>query len=198
MADTTTNESPTEIVPTVLGEYLLKEVSSLREFFPEFPSPNATLRKPCITIFAATNPFEPIVPYPKSPVQPGDIVNSKAPVLWVVGRYDVGLQLDLWTRNKEERDDMFDQLFNALNPNISPMGLVLPMEDYYGQLCEYVYNGHEINDSEERAQRDEWRMTLNILANFRAIRAKKEYVIEQTQTAAEIELAGEISSDVKV
>ena len=193
MADTTNNESISEIVPKTLGKHLVGSVSSLREYYQEFPSANRKLRMPSISVFVSSAPFRAITPYLKKEVTPADITNSKANVLWVVGIYDFTMQVDLWARTKEERDDLTDQLFNALNPNINPMGVVLPMEEYFGQLCDYVYNGHETNDSEERSQRDEWRMTFNVLATCRAIRTEKAFIIEQTQTSAELEADGEIS-----
>jgi hypothetical protein len=198
VADTTQNESITEAVPTVLGKYLVDEVNSLREYYPEFPAPNMTLEMPSVSIFAPSPEFRPLTPYLKKPVDPAEIVNHKAPVQWVVGIYDFNLQLDLWARSKEERDDMFDQLFNALNPDIQPMGLRLQMEEYFGQLCEYVYNGHEVSDSEERSQRDEWRLTLNVLATCKAIRTRKEFISTDVDTAADIEESGEISTTFKV
>lgn len=195
MADTTANnESISEIVPKKLGQYLLTQVASLKEYYPEFPSPNMTLKNPSVSVFATTSDFRAGAPYKKSPVEPADITDSKATVEYVVGIYDFSIQLDLWTRNKEERDDLFDQLFNALNPNIEPMGLTLVMEEYFDQLCEYTYVGHEYGDSEERAQRDEWRVTLNLLATCKAIRTKEDFIMEDLQTASEIEQEGEIST----
>jgi len=192
VADKTDNEAITEIVPKRLGQYLLDTVSSLREFHPEFPPANMSLRLPSITAFAPDPDFRPLTPYLKNPA--ANIKNSKAKLQYVVGIYDFTIQLDLWTGNKEERDDLFDELFNALNPNITPMGLGLVMEEYFDQICDYLYVGHKHGDSEERSQRDEWRITLNLLATCNAIRTKKEFIIEDTQTASEIEDAGEIST----
>lgn len=198
MADRTENEAITEIVPKRLGQYLLKTISDFKEFHPEFPPANMPLRLPSITIFAPDPDFRPLTPYLKKPIDPANIKNSKAKVEYVVGIYDFTIQLDLWAGTKEERDDLFDQLFNALNPNVNPMGLLLVMEEYFDQICDYVYVGHKYGDAQERSQRDEWRLTLNLLATCNAIRVKKEFVIEDLQTASEIEVTGEISNTVNV
>lgn len=197
MSDSTSNnESITEIVPKALAAYLLKNVQGLKQAFDEFPASTQKIDMPSVSVFASSNAeFRPLMPYTQ-PIT--GIANSKAKVRWVVGIYDFTLQLDLWARNKEERDDVFDSLFNALNPKISPMGLVLTMEEYFNQLCDYLYVGHTFQDSEVRAQRDEWRVTMNLLVTCKAIRERSEFIIETTPTAAEIELAGQVDSTVVI
>lgn len=185
MADNTSNESVTEIIPKVLGTYLLEAVDALEEFYDEFPNHNQRIDMPSVSIFAKAPEFKPMAtPYRLNPVT--DITNSKSDILWVVGDYDFDLQLDLWAGSKEELDDVFDALFNALNPSIRPMGLTLPMEEYYGILCSYLYTGHNREASSITAQTDEWRITFNILVTCQAIRNSKEFIIEQTELLSEI------------
>ena len=202
MADnTTSNESVTEIVPKVLGEYLKSNVSGIREYYDEFPNASMSMRTPSVSVITKSYEFSPEMnPYKTKAVDPGDIVANKAKVLYVVGDYEVGIQLDIWCGSKEERDDYFDAVFNALNPLISPMGLTLNMDEYFGCLCDYLYVGHEFADSEERSQRDEWRATLSLLATCKAIRDRKEFIITDTPTPAEIEAepGSEISTTVVV
>lgn len=194
---TTTNESITEIVPKVLAAYLKLNVPALQQVFDEFPASTQKINMPSVSVFASSDAkFRPLMPYVTSQGATG--VDNKANVRWAVGIYDFNLQLDLWARNKEERDDVFDSLFNALNPNISPMGLVLPMMEYFNQLCDYLYVGHTFQDSEVRAQRDEWRVTFNLLVTCKAIRERSEFIIETTQTAAEIEQVGQIDETVVI
>lgn len=186
MSDSTgRNEAITEIVPKKLGQYLLDEVSGLKEYYDEFPAPNMTLKMPSVSIHAVAPEFRPqAVPYrQKDPIVPNTTPGQdQTPqhTNWVVGFYDTKLQLDIWAGNKEERDDLYDAVFNALNPKISPMGLTLKMDEYFDQLCDYLYVSHVYSDSEERSQRDEWRATLTILATCNVIRTRKEFVIETT------------------
>lgn len=187
MADNTSNESVTEVVPKVLGTYLKDNVSALREWYDEFPSSNRRMDMPSVSIFAKSPEFKPSAhPHLLNPVDPGDIVNSKANTLWVVGDYDFSLQMDLWAGSKEELDDLYDALFNALNPSITPMGLTLPMEEYYNQLCSYLYVKHSREASEIASQTDEWRITFDILATCQVIRNSKEFIIESTELIDEI------------
>ena len=76
-------------------------------------------------------------------------------------------------------------MFNALNPNISPMGLVLALEEYNNQLCDIVMTGHEHGDSKDRSERDDWRTTLKLLATCKAVRIRKDFVIEDTEITVE-------------
>lgn len=189
MADTTGNESITEIVSKRLGQYLVEEIQDYRDYYAEFPQASRDFRTPSVSVVVATSDFAPTTPYPCLPIEPTDIVNNKAEYKWAVGTYDFSIQLDIWARNKEERDDLFDATLNALNPDITPMGLRLEMEEYFDQLIEYVYTGHSLGDSEQRSQEDEWRVTVTLLATCKAVRTRTEFIITDTPTPAEIESA---------
>lgn len=198
MDSTPNNESLSEILPKKLAAYLKANVSGLVETYGEFPSANQRMNLPALSVFTVRPDFRPLAPY-TMPIDPDDVdENNQTTVKWVVGIWDYVLQLDLWARNKEERDDLHDAIFNALNPNISPMGLVLVMDEYFNQRCDYVYTGYEHQDSQEKSQRDEWRVTLNLLATCKAIRERQEFIITDPASAPEIEQAGQIDRTVVV
>lgn len=180
MADSTgKNESISEIVPWQLGKYLRDKVGGLKEFYDEFPNASQKFKMPSVSVISTRSDFKPTgVPYKTKPIENVDITDHKAPVLYVVGDYEITIQLDIWAGSKEERDDLFDATFNALNPNISPMGLDLVLAEYFGCRCNYLYVGHAFDDSEISSQKDEWRATLNIIATCKAIRDRKEFVME--------------------
>lgn len=185
MSDTTTHESITEVLPQMLAEYLLDSVPALKDALDEWPQANEDLDMPCVTVLSQNPAFRPLMPYYIKPTD-AEIAANKAKVKYVVGIYDIPLQLDLWARNKEERDDLFDALFNVLNPRISPMGLVLDLgEEYHDQLCDIIYTGHNHGDTQERSERDEWRTTLTLNATCKAIRVREEFVIETTEVTVE-------------
>lgn len=199
MDSTSKNESITEIVPYSLGKYLKDKVPGIKEFYDEFPNASVSFKMPSVSVICKNTEFVPTaVPYKTRPVADGDILSNKASVLWVVGDYNFTIQLDLWTGSKEERDDLYDAVFNWLNPRISPMGLTLIMDEYFGSLCDYLYVGHTFSDSEESSQKDEWRATLNVLATCKALRDRKEFIITDPDTAKEIEDTGQIDTTVVV
>lgn len=187
MADSTSrNESITEILPKALGKYLLDEVSGLKDYYDQFPAPNRSIDMPSVSILFQTPEFTPeSVPYLVNPVDPSQVQSSKSRVKWVVGQYEGRVQLDLWTRNKEERDDLTDAIFNALNPNITPMGLTLELDEYFGVLCDYLYVGHGFEDSEITSQTDEWRTIFEILISCKAVRERREFIIEDSELQLE-------------
>jgi len=186
---TSTNEGISEIIPKRLGEYLLGAVTALKDFNDEFPTANVELRLPSVSIFA-NSPLN-FVPQANSvPVtQPVSIVpatlpgeNQKKPVVrWMVGQYDGTIQLDLWAGDKEERDDLTDALFNALNPTIKPMGLTLQMDEYFDVLCDYLYVSHNFEDTDVSSQTGEWRTKFEILVTCKAVREREEFIIEDSQ-----------------
>lgn len=187
MSDRTDNESITEIVPLTLTEFIEDNINDIKETDIDFPAPHRRLNLPAVTVSAPDPDFAPTgVPYPIKDVEDSDITNSQAQVEWIVGEYNFELQLDLWAGSKEELDDKFDELFNVLNPKITPMGVTLPMEKYYNINCDYLYTGHTRTSGEGESQRDEWRMTMTILATCKAVRSKKEFIIEETEIVSEI------------
>jgi len=193
LADRTTNEGISEIIPLTLGRYLVDTVRDLQEFYDEFPSGNMKIDLPSVSIFANTdlvfipqgNPSPVKKPDPISPpTLPGE-TQVKTLVQWMVGQYDGTLQVDLWAGTKEERDDLTDALFNALNPTIKPMGLTLPMTEYFGVLCDYLYVGHNFEDTEGSSQTDEWRTKFELLVTCKAVRERQEFIIEDSELQLE-------------
>lgn len=179
------NESLTEALPFHLGEYLMANVQGLKEYLEEWPEPNMQLDMPCVAISLGNPNFRPLSPYYIKP-DPADVLNNQVAVKWVTGIWDMTVTIHLWAQNKEQRDDMFDAIYNALNPRINPMGLDLQLPNYFNQLCGLDFVGHTLGDSEEQAQRDEWHVAFNVLATCKAIRTRKEFVIGEIQTQVDV------------
>ena len=186
--DSTINsESLSEVIPKALGVHLLKNVKGLRDFYDEFPAANRSVRTPSVSIIVSSDDFRAVnhkIPQ-KSTVAPSPATvtgedQKKQQVNWVVGIEDFTLQLDIWARNKEERDDLVQSVFNAMNPEIDPSGLRLVLDEYFGQLCDYLTINRKNGDTEERSQTDEWRSTWEILATCKAVQTREEFVIETT------------------
>lgn len=179
MADRTKNESITEVLPQILADYLKKECKSLKQTIIGFPEPNLRLRTPCVSVYIPRLDYAPSAT-PYKALQ-GETQNNQAQVNWVVGDYEATIKLDLWAANKEELDDVFDQVFNCLNPTICPTGFSLVMEDYFDQCANLVYIGHDRVNNEQDSKQDNWRITLDVLAACNAIRSRKEYIIGSTE-----------------
>jgi hypothetical protein len=196
---TSRNESITEVIPKALGKYLLDNVEGLKEYYDQFPAPNMSINTPSVSILMKAPVFSPRAEiYPVEDINPLNITDNKSRVDWVVGEYEVKIQMDLWARNKEERDDLTDALFNGLNPDIQPMGLRLVLDEYFYCIADYLYVGHNFEDNEITAQTDDWRTTFEILVTCKAVRTRKEFIITSTPTPKEIEDVGQINYTVVV
>jgi hypothetical protein len=158
-----------------LGKSLKAAMPSLQAVGYEFPAPNVGLKYPSLTILAGNPVFTPLDPYL---LEQSDTEGHKASVARVVGSYDLTLQLDLWCRDKVERANLWEEFFAAINPEITPMGLSLQLDGYYGIWCRYDLTGYALDDSEVSSQRGEWRARINVLANTRAVLEKTEFVID--------------------
>ncbi len=186
------NDEIAEIVPKALGEYLLNNVSGLREFYDEFPSANNAFTTPSVSVIVSTDDFraiankQPLTP-PVAPSPPTGSGEDQEPqqVHWVVGFRDFTIQLDIWAGSKEERDDLVGAVFNAMNPKIDPSGLVLNLDEYFNQLCDYLVINRNNGDTEQSSQTGEWRSTWTILASCKSIQTRQEFVIENTDLDAE-------------
>jgi len=179
LADTTSTESVIDEVVKRLALHLKASVPSLKSVLEDFPEPNEKLVYPCVSITTQAPEFRAVSPYVVRPVSP--VKNNSADIMWVIGIYDFKLQLDIWARNKEERLDVFDLVFNAINPVIEVMGLSLRLKDYYDIWCRYDLDKHSIVDDEGTSQRAEFRMKLDLLANCRAIRVNRAKVMSEIQ-----------------
>lgn len=172
-------ESVTKEVAKRLALYLKTATPEIKNVLEYFPEPNEKLVYPCISLTVGKPAFRALSPYEKEKTTPSA---NKSDVQYVVGIYDIIVQLDIWSRNKEERDDLYETVFNALNPNIVPMGLSLQLKDYYNQWCRYDISNYEFIESEEQSQRGEFRVKFDLLTTCKAIRFGKQYVMATIET----------------
>lgn len=164
-----------EVLET-LGKQLQDNMPSLAKVIYAFPSANVSLQYPSISIILTRPEFLPIQ---REIFEQSDISDDfKSEVKYINGEYDLALQLDLWCRDKVERFALYEELMDALNPNSELKGLSLKLEKYHGVYCRYDMIDMLFSDNEGASQRAEWRLTVNVLANTRSIKAESEYMID--------------------
>lgn len=165
-------------VTAALGTYLKARMPSVRQVLNEWPSGNIALDMPSLSLLTSgTANFIPVQPYLLSV---GPVVDHKATSLYVIGEYEVKLQIDLWARNKIERQKVLQEFIDAFYEPVDPPGLHLVLADYYSVLCTYWQEGYRNQDSEASAQRQEWRTTFDVTAMAFAIRTRVDSIIETT------------------
>ena len=172
-------ESITDIVLESLGAYLKSNISGLKQVIHGFPEPNLNMRFPSISVLSKRPIYNNVQPYEFSK---GQVSGAKAKVKFVVGQYDWKLQVDLWERTREEVDDLYERFFLALNKDIpESTGLVLTMDKYHGNTCEYTQTGVEPKTKSGESTRKQWRISVDLIANCMAIVEKDQYIITQQQ-----------------
>lgn len=170
-------DSCLKAVIEALGIHLKENMPRLKQVIYEFPAPGVKLLYPTLSIIHEGNPlFTNLQPYE---LEKGAIANHKAPVQYVVGQYELRLQLDLWCGNKEERYRMYDEFFQAFNKDINPMGLSLKLSKYHNLWTRFDQVGQDFPDNQEASQTSEWRARVSILAHCKAVLGKVESIITE-------------------
>lgn len=160
--------------------YLVTEIPTLLKIYDDFPNPSEVLSMPCATVFTGSPSYASISPYITSQDSAGVGAHS-APVRYVVGSYEFPLQIDLWVPYKIQRTDFYDKLFNAINKVVNPMGLFLPLTDYYGEIAEIHITGFKYIEDEASAQRKEYRVKVDLRATVNHVVQKTENLMQDLQ-----------------
>lgn len=160
-------------VPELLKQlklHIQTNVPSLKAVHEEFPPANLALQYPCVSLHQSSVEHTNLDPYALDPdaVLVPDLQN-KVTTKWVVGQYDLTIQVDVWARNKVERDLVSELVYAALNPLIRPRGLSLQLTDYHNIWARYDVAANVIDDSDASVQRQEWRQRIDILAHCKVI-----------------------------
>lgn len=168
----------TKAVLSALSQHLLEKMPLLEKVLLQFPEANDELQYPCISL---TIPGDMTLrsQFPEQFAQ-GDTAEHKAAVKYDVGDYSCDIQADLWCGSKQERHELYEELFRAFSAQLPIMGLTLPLTEYHGVLARYDLSVLSFpNDDESASQRKEWRGIVRILAQFQAIREQDEFIITQ-------------------
>jgi len=175
-------ESVTKELLERLGKHLQSNVGKLAQVIYEWPAANVALKYPSLSIITKGEPrYENLAPYVWENEAPN--ASNKTAVKYVVGAYEWPLQLDLWTKSKEDRHEYYQKLFLAFNTNLDAPGINATMENYHDAIARYDFIGFQYQDDEISAQRTEWRVTMNVLAQCKAIVTKDEFAIITSQVS---------------
>lgn len=146
---------------TSLQEYLKKEIPKIRNISREWPNPSYKFKPPELSIISSLHQITPARPYVVGQVQVKNIARYKYNFL--VGYVDFNLQVDLWTDNKEERQDLMQKISEVFNPEIDrSSGLSLVMDDYHDRRCRFEIDSTNIDDNDDSAIRSEWRYRIMV------------------------------------
>lgn len=171
--------SITEEITLALAEFLKAKMPELRAVYDEYPEPNYKIQTPSASIMTQNPTFSTQTPKPIS--LPNPDAKNQMNVKWIMGHYQIPLQLDLWAANKRQRNQLFEAAFVVLNNEVWPQGLNLPLYRYYNQFAHYHVRSYSLMESEDGSQRQERRARIDLIADVNAIVERKEYGITQIQ-----------------
>ena len=174
----------TRSLTKTLMKHFKDNMPSIEKAYDEFPNQQQKLVMPSFSVTIQTPKLEPRTPSTISigtKITEGENAN-KALIRRVIGVYDFSLQLDFWCESKVQRHDIYEEFINALNNNQSTAGMILTLEDYYGEKMTIdAVDPSFVDDNEESAQRGEWRFKVNVFGNSRCIQEKLEYIISKVE-----------------
>jgi len=168
-------ESVTEEIGNALGAHLEQAIKGLRTM-NGFPEANMPLKYPTISMTIKTMAHTNIWPYVH---KIGPVATNKALVQYVTGSYDFSMQLDIFERSKEEREDLYQKFYSVFNRDFPRPGLKLVLENYYNIVCSYQITRYAPDMTNDRSMTKDWRAVVDIEGNCMAIREASQPIITQ-------------------
>lgn len=161
---------PVESAVDALSEYLKPKMPEIVTLIQDFPSANISLKYPAMT-FSHNTP-DPVFtpqspPYEFSRGLPD--ANGKTLIQLVKGQWDFSIQVDMWARNKPERDKLFAHFFSVFNNMENPAGLSLQVKKHFNTWARYDLDHFKHFDDGETSQQGIWRTMLTVLVNLKHI-----------------------------
>lgn len=169
-----------QAVNEALAAYLTAQIAGLT-VLTEWPYANQKLTYPSVSIFAVDPRYTNFPPRIVTKTPPD--VNNQSTVTYEVGAWDYTIQLDLWCRNKVERNTVLGQLADAINPSPGngSAGLALTLASYYNEIARLDIDRQKYVQDESASQRQEWRGLITLLVNVRAIKQQTMYAIKSLE-----------------
>lgn len=185
------NESITKTLVQFLEEAFANEIEEeTLNILEEWPSPE--YQNKCVTIAVTTvgeGELQNLMPTVfNRQDNPED--TSQLLVDYLVGQYNLSIQVDVWTEYKATRNDWYEKIDDLLDSQFTnseqSRGLSLRMVEYFEAIARYDQIGYNYSDSGESAQRSEWRVRFNISTSFPKIRRKIQSKIIEATVVADI------------
>jgi hypothetical protein len=172
-------KQPSAIRETVkaLCAWLTTNCPSIVQVYDQFPSPGEKLNYPSASVHSTAPLFTPLFPYviAKGAKDPD---TGLTPVTKVVGMMDFTLKLDLWCAYKPQRDSIFEEIASAFSLNSDVQGIDLTLTSYFNECIHYSISNVQYIEDEASAQRNEWRVIVDVLVNMRNIKLYSLKTIE--------------------
>lgn len=173
-----------QAVIKAISTYLKTAIPSLQAVTDDWPNASQNLKYPSITVLTGDFQFtqqENYVIWKNSVAE----LDGKVKVRKVNGSYDFTLKAHLWADSKPKRQELYELVMNAMNPNFSISGLRLQLADYFNEWATFDVSKNVFLDNEESSQRSERRVIVDILVNVRSVVETTNYLIEEIENTLE-------------
>lgn len=165
-----------------LAEYLKTAIPELKQVLTEWPDPKVQMSLPCVSIVTAGTPdYTHLMPTIQKKSDSDSPLQKQ--VVYLVGQYDSRLQVDVWCEYKSQRDEFLEKVMDAFNGQFlsggQTTGLSLELIDYHNAIARYDQVGYTYLDSEDNSIRSEWRVKVDVLANYPRLSMKQEYIMDE-------------------
>lgn len=182
-------ENPKTAVVDELIAFLKRELPGIGSTSSEWPEPGQAIVYPALAVITRGDAI--FTPQKKREdlsargddyeVSPG---KPRIATRYVVGRWEIPLQIHLWAVSKIERTKLDMLMVVALNAREGG-GLALRLKQSFGEWATITMQKARYNDTEESTQRKEWRVIVDVVADCNALVAKVDPVILTTEVQSE-------------
>lgn len=173
-----------QAVIKAISTYLKTAIPSLQAVTDDWPNASQNLKFPCITVLTGDFQFVQQENYVVSKNTTPEL-DGKVKIRKVNGSYDFTLKAHLWADSKPKRQELYDLVMNAMNPNSTISGLRLQLADYFNEWATFDVSKNVFLDNEESSQRAERRVIVDILVNVRSVVETTNYLIEEIENTLE-------------
>jgi hypothetical protein len=183
--DLTVTLPESEIAIQELKKYLeLNMGNAVDKYYGEWPDSHLGEYENTLSIHTVNAAHTHVMPSKESET---DIIEdaSKVAALYRTGKFDLTLQVDIWSPYKVKRNELFKLFHDTLNKEFAegdsrPTGLSLQLAGYYNVIARYDITGYNFPDSERGSQEDDWRAVIDLQVHFDTKRYKLLTKIQET------------------
>lgn len=167
----------TRAVVEALATSVNTNVTGLAAVYRDWPDKNIELAYPSISVLPGAPQFTRCQPYLYSQ---GAVASGEhtAATKYVVGQYELPIQLDVWCKYKAQRATILDLVMAMLNPTLAK-GYVLRLTAYHDVWVNITTRGYKWLDSMNASALQEWRAIVELELTCLAIRSTTDYIITE-------------------
>lgn len=181
-----------------LAAYLKAEIPDLT-IIENWPDPKEEMALPALTVSIVGKPSLTHT-YPKIhkkiDIEEETVLKK---VVYIIGQYDLNIQLDIWTDYQAKRSELYEKIMAAFDKQFltsgAPVGLSLELTDYHETIARYDQTGYAYMDSSDNGQRQEWRAKIDVVVTHPRLVEKNESIMAEITLKNEVNETADMEDD---